>query len=43
MYVQGQDEKRPPIILEDHNWIETCEGFIWKTFSQKNSVTITAK
>jgi hypothetical protein len=43
MYLQGQDKKRPSIILEDHNWRETCEGFPWKTFSQKNSVTVIAK
>jgi hypothetical protein len=35
MYLQGLDEKRPSIILEDHNWIDTSEGFLWRTFSQR--------
>jgi hypothetical protein len=35
MYLQGLDEKRPSIILEDHNWIDICDGFLWRTFSQR--------
>jgi len=35
MYLQGREEKRPSILLEDRDWIEICEGFHWRTFSQR--------